>query len=615
MRNNHKKFFLAVFFWLSLIITWMGISLDVKWWKTNYPIIRWDVISYYGYLPAVFIFKDIKLNFVEKNPELPVWFEIAPNQNRVFKTSMGMAFLYMPFFTIGHFIAWLRDEPLTGYTKTYEIAIVFAALFYLIAGIYFLKKVLEKFVEGPGWIYFILFVIVFGGNLLYYVAAEPGMPHVYIFSLVSMFLHTSIRWYENPNWLNSLIIGLLIGILSLVRPTNLIWIFFWILYGITSWKALIERIIFLIKQWYKVGIIILGILVIWFPQMFYWKYLTGNWLYYSYGEERFYFLKPHVWEALFSFRKGFFVYAPVMILFIPGLFYLYRQKKELFWGTMLVITFFIYVYASWWCWWFGGSYGMRAYIDMYPLIAIPLTFTINVLLQKKNFVKYTFLFFTIILLLYQIWNTFKYIHGSIHWDAMSGKVFWMNFFKLRPTDHMLVYLEYPSYEKALKNGENLTTSYANEFKTMADTLLWNIDTIPSNLHFPYKISFSDSGKQLWSSQKSFSGKQSLLLHGDHTYSPALLIDSVKQGDILFVTLKSTSSRNLILVVQAYQNPELFYYQRKNALKINRNWFEIAAFVETPVDIPRLAIYAYSLNEKEHIWVDDLMVILLRKNNY
>lgn len=602
----------AVVFWLFVFIYWISISLDVKWWKSHYPIIRWDVISYYGYLPAAFIFHDLKLNYVEQNPQLPVWFETAPNQNRVFKTSMGMAMLYMPFFAIGHLAAWLMGETLNGYTKPYEIAIAFAALFYLILGIFFLKKVLKKFIDKSEWIYFTILVIILGGNVMYYVGAEPGMPHVYIFALVSMFLYNSIRWHEKTNWINSLMLGLLLGMLSLVRPTNIIWSLFWLLYGITNWSTIKERINLFLKRWYLLSLVVLGIMLIWIPQLMYWKYLTGSFFYYSYGEERFFFLKPHILEALFSFRKGFFIYAPVMFFIIPGFFYLYRPKKGVFWGTTLIIVLFVYVYASWWCWWFGGSYGMRAYIDMYPLMAIPLAFSLKALFHAKNYLRLIFISIIVILTAYQIWNSFKYIHGSIHWDAMSYKVFKMNFFRLKPTDHMPVYLEYPLYEKALKYGENSTYSYAELFKAKADTVFWDMDKPPQIKHFPYKISLNDSIEFSPSSTKSFSGKLSLLLHENHLTTPPLFLDSVQKGDILFVTIKTTTARHLMLVVQAFQNPDLFYYQQLHSLKIKKNWYEVAAFCEIPVDVPRLAIYAYSPKNAEPIWVDDLMVILLKK---
>ena len=49
--------------------------------------------------------------------------------------------------------------------------------------------------------------------------------------------------------------------------------------------------------------ILLGLMVL-LPQLCYWKYITGDWVFNSYVGEHFYFNKPKVMEFLFSYRKG-----------------------------------------------------------------------------------------------------------------------------------------------------------------------------------------------------------------------------------------------------------------------------------------------------------------------
>ena len=59
--------------------------------------------SYYSYLPALFIYKDLKFHFLEKSKinfkaKHQFWPETAPNGNKVIKTTIGMSVLYFPFF-------------------------------------------------------------------------------------------------------------------------------------------------------------------------------------------------------------------------------------------------------------------------------------------------------------------------------------------------------------------------------------------------------------------------------------------------------------------------------------------------------------------------------------
>ena len=57
-----------------------------------------DVISYYGYLPAMFIYHDVSLSFIDADREAfkdQYWPETTPEGKHVLKTTMGLGILYM----------------------------------------------------------------------------------------------------------------------------------------------------------------------------------------------------------------------------------------------------------------------------------------------------------------------------------------------------------------------------------------------------------------------------------------------------------------------------------------------------------------------------------------
>jgi hypothetical protein len=608
--NMKNKSVLSFVLFFVVILVLVGLSLDVKWWKKTYPIVRHDVISYYGYLPAVFIFKDIHLRYVDTISNLPIWFQIAPNGGRVFKTTGGLAMMYLPFFAVGHLAAHFLHYPTHGYSKPYEIAIAIGAFIYLLLGMYVLKKFLQHVIDDKRVVFWTLLFVLLGGNVLYYTAVEPGMSHVYIFCLVSVFLLLTFRWYAKPTLLNTLSLGFILGLLSLIRPTNVLWGLFWLFYDVSSFTALKQRFMFLFKRFYLVLLIGFMAFLIWLPQFVYWKEVTGQWLFFSYGEERFFFTKPHILAALFSYQKGFLVYAPIFILSFIGLIGLYRSKKSLFWSTFLVLMLFVYAYASWWCWWFGGSYGMRAYIDFYPLLAIPMLFSVRWILLQRKWIKVLLLFFSMLLLAYQIFNAFKYVHGSIHWDAMSKKVFWMNFFRLYPPDQMQLYLEHPSYEKALKEGEKMYYSYEKLISKFSDTLCFDPDKGVVNKHFSYPFFISDQENLVVSQEHSYTGDKSMKLFKDNGFTPKLNIYGAKKDDVFYITAKVSKPNALILVLQDKNSAEKFYVSRKRTLPSNRLWHEVALFCELPEDKDSLVIYGWWPGNKE-IFVDDFCVIVLR----
>jgi hypothetical protein len=66
-------------------------------------------------------------------------------------------------------------------------------------------------------------------------------------------------------------------------------------------------------------------------QLIYWKLTTGRWLYYSYEEgEKVRLFAPYLIPVLFSFKKGWLVYTPLMIFSILGLYSLYKKTKEIY---------------------------------------------------------------------------------------------------------------------------------------------------------------------------------------------------------------------------------------------------------------------------------------------
>src|SRR5205085_4794981 len=75
------------------------------------------------------------------------------------------------------------------------------------------------------------------------------------------------------------------------------------------------------------------------PQMIYWKYITGSWIFFSYQHtEGFDFLQPHIFKVLFSFKKSWFIYTPMIIFAIIGILQLRKYNKPIFFA---ILVFFL----------------------------------------------------------------------------------------------------------------------------------------------------------------------------------------------------------------------------------------------------------------------------------
>ena len=104
-------------------------------------------------------------------------------------------------------------------------------------------------------------------------------------------------------------------------------------------------------------------------QLYVWYLQTGDWLVYSYQNESFDFANPHFIEILFSYKKGLFVYTPIAFLaFVSITWFIKKEKRFIFWTWLLFFVLVTYILSSWWSWFYGCSFGLRAYIDFYGLI-------------------------------------------------------------------------------------------------------------------------------------------------------------------------------------------------------------------------------------------------------
>jgi hypothetical protein len=186
--------------------------------------------------------------------------------------------------------------------------------------------------------------------------------------------------------------------------------------------------------------------------LLFWKAQSGSWLHYSYNDEGFFFSNPSIIKGLFSFRKGWLIYAPVMLFSLIGLGFFFRKNRWLGTGISLTFLIFIYLTFSWWCWWYGGGFGARTMIDIYPFMAFGLAAAIAFIYQQKAWLKAGFfglLFFFIGLNMFQ---TYQYKLSLLHWDSMTFKAYKGIFLKTRFMDGYADMISEPDYEKQKKTG-------------------------------------------------------------------------------------------------------------------------------------------------------------------
>ncbi len=429
------------------IVLFEGIRL--KRYLHN-EIINHDVVSYYAYLPALFIYHDLSFSFTHDLPpgfRGRIWTFTSPNGRATLKMPLGEALLLLPFFLVAHLLALTGMGPADGYAPVYQFFILLAAVFYLATGLFFLRKVLLAFFSD-GVTALTLLLLVLATNLFYYAAVEPGMSHVYGFSLFAVFFWFSWRGLQSPRRRYLLPAGLVAGLILVVRPSDVLVLLVPLLYGWGKegrafWRRWRDHRRTVLEM---IVMMLLPVLL----QVAYWKYSTGEWFFYSYGEEGFFFLHPHIVKGLFSYRKGWLLYTPLMALALAGFPWLFQKDKALARAILVYLVLTLYVVFSWWCWWYGGGFGARAMIESYALLALPLAALLERIFKSHLAVRLMGGILLSFFLYLNLFQTRQYRITLLHWDSTSKALYWRTFLKNQWPEDYDQLLDPPDYEKALK---------------------------------------------------------------------------------------------------------------------------------------------------------------------
>jgi hypothetical protein len=446
MKNKHYSSWAIVFIFAFMLSIFFYFDL----WKRNRIAI--DAPSYYTYLPAAIIHHDLSLSYIDVNPEFyknKVWFYTVENGKKLIKHPMGISVMLSPFFMIGHWIAGWIGSSQNGYSMPYQNAASIGVLIYLFIGVYFLRKLLLNYFSEK-IVALTLITITLGTNLLWYASFEGLMPHAISFSLWCICLYSFFYWLKKGTPQLIFFFSVAFGCIVLIRPLSIVSILFFLIYGIISKGGMKAFVQFIQPKWMSVLIGIFFAFVIASLQLCYWKYATGKWLYDVYMDEHFVFTSPQILPFLFSFRKGVFVYTPVLIFALMGLIILFRKDRALFYSTSIFLSITVFLLSSWWAWSYGICWGMRPMIDYYGLLSLPLAYSFKCIANQKRIIMiamFSVLTFFISLNLFQTW---QYKNGLIHFDDMSKEAYFFGFFQTKASSEWVDLLKPYDWDRRMK---------------------------------------------------------------------------------------------------------------------------------------------------------------------
>lgn len=389
-----KKGFINLSVFLALFSLLFFISSRDK---ENYIVGNWrstlfvDPAGYNVYLPATF-----QYGFIHKFPPktdsiVAQGFMLDKDQKVVTKFTYGVALLQSPFYITGLIISEITGIENTGYSFINQLLVDIAGIFYACFAVIVLFFILRRKFSKP--VSFLSTVLIFiGTNTLYYASIQPGMSHIYSFSLVVFSLYLSLLFFEQPTLLKFCFFSFCVSLLILIRPLNVLIVPVLLFFYTNSYSDVSSRIRFVFKLRYLLSFFFIFFLVF-LPQLIYWKFTFGHFIADSYTGESFTFLShPRIKEFLFSPHNGLIVYSPLYLFLLFSLIPLYNKYRAMALTYGIVFITLIYLSASWYLFYFGCGFGARNFVEYSGLLAFPLA---QVISDYKTLFKKTILFFVI----------------------------------------------------------------------------------------------------------------------------------------------------------------------------------------------------------------------------
>lgn len=573
----------------------------------------YDNLGYYLYLPKFFIYHDpymIKLNdwlypLIEKYNNTPYLYQLNFVENHyVIRYPLGQSLFYAPFFFLAHIITQFTSYPADGFSIIYQVTVRLGSFFYLIAGLFLLRKALTIiFDEKTTSINLIL--LVFGTNLHLY--AGSTSPHETLFLLYSGMLYLTIHrknYFSLHFWLKAAAIT---GLACITRPTDVIIGFIPLLWGLKNLHELGQHLwSFITKNTITLLLSLLVFCAVLFLQLLYWKIFAGKWVYYTYEatSEKLQLLSPHTLEFLFSYRKGWFIYTPLMFVALFGFRIMYRQRRDLFLSLFVFYVINLYLISSWSTWWYADSFSQRTMVQSLAVSIIPLGFLLRYIMQKRVLAKS--LFFTLIMLLFSLnlFQTWQFHNGIFPLDRLTKDAYFYIFLKTK--------IDIKKRESLMLINRNIDESYIPDIEHYTERIiaLWDYD----NVH---------EGDMVFclSDTVAHSGMYSYKMDTIHQFSNVVSAKFFQLTDKSYVWVKASAwvylpyafKENPFSFVITFQYKKEDYHYKMAPIDEKslhaKQWNYVEFFYLTPEVLSskdRLLVYFW-LRGTNPVWIDDFRV--------
>ncbi|MBN1552480.1 hypothetical protein JW979_13480 [bacterium] len=341
----------------------------------------WDEAFYVGQMLSLVTDGDLvlqnnlltfQLPFVEKYRALTIIMKSGAIQN---------CFSIGPAITMS---IWTAPVKMFSYDSitVFRSIIAIGMMIILILSAKYLILVLRHFGLSESMSVWCMFISILSSPLLLYytrfylTAHAPGA----FFSIAALAIF--LCWIKQPSYHTAFASGLFYGLLAITRWQDVILIIPPIAAAIVKIQNDPEH---LHRRCYGILYASVGFGLVVFLQLTAWYIQFDEWFLFPQGSSFMQWTHPKFVSFLFSPFHGAFVWAPVFMLGLLGLIFIFRNDFEKWQKVFLVSCFIVSICVVYICaaaedWWAGASYGPRRLCSLLPFSAIGL----GILLKKPS---------------------------------------------------------------------------------------------------------------------------------------------------------------------------------------------------------------------------------------
>lgn len=355
-----------------------------------------DEVEYFAWLRSAAFDRDVDFDNeyryfydagVSRSPEFHETFLERTNEigRRVNYAPAGTAFLWAPFYGVGHLVALATGAPADGFSRPYIAAIAYGSAVYGFAAV-LLSALIARRLVGHGLAASL--VVLAGTPLLFYVYLAPGFAHATSAFAVSLFVWIWLRARERWSATGAIALGLSTGLMGFVREQDLF----------LAIGPAIDFVAFAVRALRRpdsspraardlaltAAAGTLAFLVAYAPHLLAYTALNGSPFPTETAARKMTWSSPHGFAVLFSPAHGWFAWTPLALCSIAGLCLLGARwtartgngaaSPGRWIAGLLLFMVAVQAYSSGSVesWTVAGSFGQRRFVAVTPLLVVGL---------------------------------------------------------------------------------------------------------------------------------------------------------------------------------------------------------------------------------------------------